>query len=119
MLKALQSIPIPLLLLIATTLEVSGDAVVRLGVYRHTDLLRIALFLGGAALLFGYGALLNCAPVEFGRVVGLYIATLFVVWQIINFVVFRTVPGLPVLLGGVLVIAGGLIITFWRGGVQA
>jgi len=24
---------------------------------------------------------LNLAPIEFGRVVGLYIATLFVVWQ--------------------------------------
>ncbi len=116
MLKALQSIPIPVLLLIATTLEVSGDAAVRLGIHQHTGTLRGALFVGGAALLFGYGAFLNCAPVEFGRIVGLYIATLFVVWQVINFIVFRTLPGLPVCLGGALVIAGGLIITFWRAG---
>jgi hypothetical protein len=116
LLKALQSIPILLLLLIATTLEVSGDAAVRLGIHQHTGLVRGALFVGGAALLFGYGAFLNCAPVEFGRIVGLYIATLFVVWQVINFIVFRTLPGLPVCLGGVLVIAGGLIITFWRAG---
>jgi len=45
---------------------------------------------------------------------GLYIATLFVVWQIINLVVFRTPPGLPVWVGGTLVVAGGLIVTFWR-----
>lgn len=114
MLKALQSIPIPILLVIATTLEVSGDAVVRLAIYKHTGYYRAALFLVGAILLLGYGSSLNTAPVEFGRVVGLYIATLFVVWQIINFLVFRTVPALPVLLGGILVIAGGLIITFWR-----
>jgi hypothetical protein len=54
--------------------------------------------------------------VEFGRIVGLYIATLFIVWQVINFIVFRTLPGLPVCLGGALVIVGGLIITFWRAG---
>ena len=58
MFQALQSLPIPFLLLLATTLEVSGDAVVRL--------------------------------------------------------VFHTVPELPVWLGGALVIAGGLMITFWR-----
>jgi small multidrug resistance family-3 protein len=62
----------------------------------------------------GYGSFLNTAPVPFGRIVGLYIATLFVVWQIITFLVFRTVPGLPIWLGGALVIAGGLVITFWR-----
>ena len=114
MLKTLQSVPIPLLLLLATTLEVSGDAAVRLAIYNHTGPMRIALFLAGAALLLGYGSFLNTAPVEFGRIVGLYIATLFVVWQIINFLVFRTLPGLPVWLGGALVIAGGLLITFWR-----
>jgi hypothetical protein len=114
MFKTLQSIPIPLVLLLATTLEVSGDAIVRMGIYQHAGTIRIVLFVAGAALLFGYGALLNTAPVEFGRIVGLYIATLFVVWQIINFLVFRTLPALPVWLGGSLVVAGGLIITFWR-----
>jgi hypothetical protein len=112
-LSAFQSIPIPLLLLIATTLEVSGDAVVRLGLYNSTGLNRLALLGAGALLLLGYGTFLNTAPVAFGRVVGLYIATLFVVWQIINFMVFRTLPPLPVYAGGILIIAGGLIITFW------
>lgn len=114
MIKVLQNLPIPLLLLVATILEVSGDAIVRQAIYQHTGLVRMAWFLGGGALLLGYGAFLNTAPVEFGRIVGLYIAMLFIVWQVINFAVFRTVPGLPVLLGGTLVVAGGLIITFWR-----
>ena len=116
MLKTLQSIPIPLLLLIATALEVSGDAAVRLAIYNHAGVSRLALVLTGAALLLGYGMFLNTAPVTFGRIVGLYIATLFVVWQIINFLVFHSLPGLPVWVGGALVIAGGLIITFWRPG---
>ena len=113
MFKALQSIPIPILLLVATTLEVSGDATVRLAIYNHLGVARLALLLCGAALLLGYGSFLNTAPVDFGRVVGLYLATLFVVWQIINFLIFRNIPGMPVWIGGALVIAGGAIITFW------
>ena len=116
MLKILQSFPIALLLLVATTLEVSGDAIVRMAIYQHAGWVRLAWFFGGAALLFGYGFFLNSAPVEFGRIVGLYIATLFVVWQVINFVAFRTVPDLPIGLGGALVISGGLVITYWRPG---
>jgi small multidrug resistance family-3 protein len=112
--KALHAIHPLILLVIATVLEVSGDAVVRIAIYNHAGLLRLALFAAGAALLFGYGSLLNLAPLEFGRVVGLYIAVLFVVWQIINFIAFRTLPTLPILVGGALVVAGGAIITLWK-----
>lgn len=114
MLKALHNVHPIFFLLIATSLEVCGDAVVRLAIYNHVGLLRIALFLAGAALLFGYGSFLNLAPLQFGQVVGLYIATLFVVWQIVNFLFFRTLPTMPILVGGALVIAGGAIITFWK-----
>ena len=51
---------------------------------------------------------------DFGRVVGLYIATLFVVWQVITFVAFQTLPSLPILAGGALIVTGGAIVTFWR-----
>jgi len=114
MFNSVRELPIPLLLLVATTLEVSGDAIVRLALYNHAGLGRAAFLIAGAALLLGYGALLNAAPVEFGRIVGLYIATLFIVWQAINFMVFRSVPELPVWIGGALVVAGGLLVTFWR-----
>jgi len=115
MLRLVQSIHPLLLLVIATTLEVSGDAVLRMGLYNnYAGTLRVFLFLGAAILLFGYGLFLNLAPLEFGRVVGLYIATLFVVWQIINYVAFRTLPNLPILVGGAFVLTGGAIITFWK-----
>lgn len=114
MLKLLQGVHPLVFLVIATTLEVSGDAVVRMAIYNHVGPIRVALFLAGAVLLFGYGSFLNLAPLEFGRVVGLYIATLFVVWQLINFVAFRTLPTMPIVVGGALVIAGGAIITFWK-----
>ena len=110
----MQSIRSFIFLLIATTLEVSGDALVRMAIYNHVGLARIGLMVAGAALLFGYGFSLNLAPLEFGQVVGLYIATLFVVWQVINFIAFRTLPSLPIVVGGALIIAGGLLITFWK-----
>jgi hypothetical protein len=114
--KRCKAFPPVVLLLAATILEVSGDAGVRIAMYNHVGLVRFGLFLGGAALLLGYGTFLNLAPLQFGQVVGLYLATLFVVWQLTNFVAFRTLPTLPIVLGGLLVIAGGAIITFWRPG---
>jgi hypothetical protein len=101
-------------LLIATTLEVSGDALIRKALYDHAGLARVGLMLLGTALLFGYGLSLNLAPVEFGEVVGLYIATLFVVWQVINAIAFRTFPTVPIAVGGTLIIAGGLVVSFWK-----
>jgi small multidrug resistance family-3 protein len=76
--------------------------------------IRIGLFGLGAALLFGYDMFLNLAPLEFREVVGLYIATLFVVWQVINYLFFRTVPTLPILIGGTLIVAGGAVVSFWK-----
>jgi hypothetical protein len=77
-------------------------------------MLRGPLFAAGAVLLFGYGLSVNLAPVEFGRVAGLYIATLFVVWQLVNWIVFRSPPVAPILVGGALIVAGGAIVTFWK-----
>jgi len=116
MLKPLDSLHPLVFLIVATVLEASGDAVVRLAIYGQGSALRPVLFLTGAVLLFCYGMMLNLAPLDFGRVIGLYIATLFVVWQVVNFITFRSLPTLPTLVGGALVIAGGSIITFWKPG---
>jgi small multidrug resistance family-3 protein len=106
-------------LILATSLEATGDAVVRKALGAHGLWPRAGLFTVGAALLFGYGLSLNLAPLEFGRVVGLYIATLFIVWQVVNFFAFRATPTLPVLVGGTLIVAGGLVVSFWRAGSVA
>jgi small multidrug resistance family-3 protein len=112
--KLLAGMPVLAFLVIATALEVSGDALIRKSLFEQTGLARLGLFLLGGALLAGYGTFLNLAPLEFGQVVGLYIATLFVMWQIINFVFFRDLPTLPILAGGVLIVTGGLIVSFWK-----
>jgi small multidrug resistance family-3 protein len=101
-------------LVAATTLESFGDAVVRIGLFNRSGVAQATTLLGGGILLFGYGALLNFAPVPFERVVGLYIATLFCVWQVVAFATFRTPPSIQVLVGGSLIVAGGLLVTFWQ-----
>jgi hypothetical protein len=101
-------------LLVATTLEVTGDALIRKSLFAHAGLARIGLFAAGAALLAGYGTFLNLAPLEFGQVVGLYIATLFVVWQVITYFAFGTLPTPPIVFGGILIVAGGLLVSFWK-----
>jgi small multidrug resistance family-3 protein len=101
-------------LIVATSLEAVGDAVVRMGIAQNAWLPRCLLFVTGAVLLFGYGLSVNLAPVEFGRVVGLYIAMLFIVWQIVNWIVFRSLPDAPIFVGGVLIIVGGAIVTLWK-----
>lgn len=104
------------LLVAATVLEVSGDATVRIALHNYTGVtaLRIGLFAVGATFLLGYGSFLNLAPLEFRDVVGLYIATLFIVWQFINFAFFRTLPTVPILVGGLLIVSGGALISFWK-----
>jgi small multidrug resistance family-3 protein len=106
-------------LIIATALEVSGDAVIRNGLAQKALGSKSAYFGLGAAMLFGYGLSLNLAPIEFHRVVGIYIATLFVMWQLVSFLFFRTVPNLPIILGGGLIVAGGLVVAFWDQGAHA
>ena len=96
-------------LVVATVVEVSGDAVVRIALRNRagSTFVRSALFAVGATLVFGYSTFLNLAPLEFRDVVGLYIATLFIVWQVVNFAFFRTAPTSSVLVGGALIVIGG------------
>jgi drug/metabolite transporter superfamily protein YnfA len=99
------------LLLVATTLEAGGDAVVRVGLHQHAIGIRVLLLLLGGIMLFCYGVVLNQAPFDFGRLIGAYVATFFLVGQVINLVAFRTAPSVPVILGGLLIVAGGAVIT--------
>jgi small multidrug resistance family-3 protein len=104
-----------LLLLGAAVLEAGGDAIVRRGL--HADRLgwRLGLILAGGAVLMAYGVAVNLPPWDFGRLLGVYVTLFFLVAQVINLVVFDVVPSAPILVGGALVIAGGVVMTVWRG----
>lgn len=115
MFKILQNIHPIVFIIICTILEATGDAVIRKSIYDHSGILRMVMIIIGMVLLLGYGIFLNLAPVDFGRIAGLYIATLFIVWQITNYIAFKTIPTLPVIAGGLLIITGGLIVTFCTG----
>jgi hypothetical protein len=103
-----------LCLIVATVAEALGDATIRIGLFERTGPARVATVLGGGALLVVYGMMLNLASLPFNRVVGFYVATLFVVWQVVNFVTFPSPPSAPILAGGALIVIGGLIVSFWK-----
>jgi hypothetical protein len=103
-----------LFVLAATVFEAAGDAIVRIALHRQSLPARIGLFLVGYTFLALYGTSLNLAPVEFAAVTGIYVAMLFVVFQIANFVFFGTLPTAAVLVGGAFIVAGGLTVALWR-----
>lgn len=102
------------LLLLAAALEVGGDAIVRSGLKEHTGLTQIALMALGGLVLFAYGVFVNVAPADFGKLLGVYVVLFFVVAQIVNLAVFGIRPSPAIIAGGLLILAGGATMTFWR-----
>jgi small multidrug resistance family-3 protein len=103
-----------LFVLFATIFESTGDAIVRVALHHSSMPVRIGLFLLGAIFLALYGTSLNLAPIDFAAVTGMYVATLFVVFQVVNYVFFHTAPTIPVLVGGALIATGGLVVSLWQ-----
>jgi len=100
-----------LLLLLAAVLETVGDALVRAGL-QTAALRRAGLFAAGAVILFGYSVLVNTPKWEFGRLLGIYIVLFFVVSQVVAWVIFHEIPTTRLLIGGVLIISGGVVISW-------
>jgi small multidrug resistance family-3 protein len=92
-------------LVAAALLEISGDGVIRTGLARAS----VPLLVAGAALLGLYGFVVNYdRAIDFGRLMGTYIAVFFVVSQLIAVVAFGERPGTRLLIGGALIVAGGI-----------
>jgi small multidrug resistance family-3 protein len=102
-------------LALAAILEAGGDALVRNGLHAPALPARIGFMALGAVVLFAYGVTVNLPSWDFGRLLGVYVALFFLVAQIINFFAFGVKPGLPIFLGGGLIICGGVVMTVWRG----
>jgi small multidrug resistance family-3 protein len=105
-----------LLLMLAASLEAGGDALVRKGLHGAALPTRLTFLASGAVVLFTYGVVVNLPPWDFGRLLGVYVALFFLVAQIINWLVFGVAPAPRILVGGLLIIAGATVITFWQKG---
>src|SRR6266849_8026779 len=77
-----------------------------------SDVCSSDLFLVGAASLAAYGLVVNVPYWDFGKLLGVYVVLFFLLAQVVARVRFGQVPTLPVFLGGALIVAGGLIISF-------
>ena len=93
------------ILVLASVLEVGGDALVRIGLHSYGYSLA-----AGAFALFAYGILVNQSGVDFNRLMGIYISIFFVVSQVISLILFKQVPDDRLLLGGGFIVTGGLVI---------
>ena len=101
--------------IVATIFEAVGDAVMRTALQSPYSLPgRIALFVLASVSLAIYGLLLNLAPIDFATVTGIYLASLFIAFQTVNYLFFRHIPSPGILTGGAFIVAGAVIIYFWK-----
>ncbi len=94
------------LLIGAAILEAGGDALVRMGLQQ-----RALPMLAGAACLVAYGVVVNLGSLDFGRLMGIYIVTFFVVSQIIAAAVFGQLPTARATAAGVLMICAAAVLS--------
>ncbi len=102
-------------LLLAAFLEAYGDSCFQSGLYRNTGVARYAAFAGGAVTLALYGLVVNTPPWDFGKLLGVYVVLFFLVAQLLARVRFQQSPTTPILVGGSLIVAGGAVMTLWKG----
>ncbi len=92
-------------LILASALEVGGDALIRIGLGGATYSMA-----AGAVTLFAYGLVVNKSGLDFNRLMGIYIAIFFLVSQVISLILFKQIPDDRMILGGAFIITGGLLI---------
>jgi small multidrug resistance family-3 protein len=92
------------ILFAAAILEVGGDALIRLGLHGARGWI-----IAGAVALTAYGVIVNQGRLDFGRLMGVYIAVFFVVSQIVAIAIFRQMPVRATIVGGAFIVVGGLV----------
>ncbi|MGP8174927.1 MAG: hypothetical protein ACLP7O_10310 [Terracidiphilus sp.] len=102
-------------LTLAAFLEAYGDSFFQVSFYRSSGLGRVLAFVAGAAVLAAYGSVVNAPRWEFGKLLGVYVVLFFLMAQLLARVRFGQSPTPPIYAGGALIVAGGLVIAFWKG----
>jgi small multidrug resistance family-3 protein len=103
-----------LVLCLAAFLEVSGDACFQSGLHQASSATRGMWFVAGGLVLATYGFFVNLPQWDFGKLLGMYVVLFFLIAQVVAKVRFHQSPTTPILAGGALIVAGGLVITFWK-----
>ncbi len=94
-------------LVVAAALEICGDAVIRAGLIDA----EWHLVAGGGAMLVVYGLIVNFnRTIDFGRLMGVYIAVFFVMSQLVAFATFGSRPSGRTVIAGSLIVVGGLLL---------
>jgi len=99
----------------AAFLEAWGDSFFQVGFYRSSGAGRVLAIVAGAVVLAAYGSLVNVPRWDFGKLLGVYVVLFFLMAQLLNKVRFHQSPTTPIYAGGALIVAGGLIVAFWKG----
>jgi len=94
----------------ATIFEAVGDALMRMGLHYHHMPARVLLITSATVLLALYGTFLNLAPVEFATATGIYLASLCIAFQVVNYLFFKHVPTAGEMVGGAFIVTGAAII---------
>lgn len=102
-------------LMAAAWLEAYGDSFFQAGFYRSSGWGRVGALGCGAVALVLYGTMVNLPRWEFGKLLGLYVVFFFVMAQLLAKLRFGQSPTAPIYAGGLLIIAGGFVIAFWKG----
>ena len=99
-----------LILVAAATFEVAGDAMIRSGLRGRGALFVVV----GIAVVGVYGLVVNLVPVDFSKLIGVYVAVFAVVGVLVGKLVFHeSVPpstwlGLTVIVAGAAVVQMGI-----------
>jgi len=101
-------------LALAAYLEAHGDSFFQVGFYRSSGWGRVLWLLAGTVVLALYGSVVNAPRWEFGKLLGVYVVLFFLMAQLQAKVRFGQSPTLPIYAGGALIVAGGLVIAFWK-----
>jgi hypothetical protein len=102
-------------LALAAFLEAWGDSFFQVGFYRSAGMGRVLALGSGAVVLAAYGSFVNVPRWDFGKLLGAYVVLFFLMAQLLNKVRFGQSPTPPIYAGGALIVAGGLVVAFWKG----
>ena len=103
-----------LFIVAATIFEAVGDAIMRIALRSGNSPKRVLFFVLATVLLASYGASLNLAPIKFAEATGIYIGSLFIMFQLADYIFFKQTPTPAVMTGGAFIVVGSAIIGWWR-----